>query len=272
MCPPIVALALTAAGTAATAAGVRKAQKAQDGAREAERIRQKAFQGEADARATENLNNTGKGATDSGMAKAEADRKAASDAAVAEVRAPVEAAGENLAGDSSVAKLVANENASQAARGLGFALQQGAAKAKLASLGDVGFENAIMNARTNQDIARVANFAKGSADVLPVELEAAARKGQGLRTVGSLLSAGGTIAGLGAGAGWWDSLSQADILNKTNAAANFANPATLNAASSNIAAANNAMLPLNPFKLPAVQPQSFLGSGSFPAMYKFPIR
>ena len=203
MCPPIVALALTAAGTAATAAGVRKAQKAQDGAREAERIRQKGFQDEADARATENFNKTNKGATDSGMTKSEEERKAASDAAVSEVRAPVEATGKNLAGDSAAAKLVANENASQAARGIGYALQQGAAKAKLASLNDVWFENSLLNARTNQDIARVANFAKGSADVLPVELEAAARKGQGLRTVGSLLSTAGTAYGLATGAGWF---------------------------------------------------------------------
>ena len=203
MCTPLIALALTAAGTAASAAGARKAQKAQAGAREAERWRQKGFQDEADARAADNFSKTGKDATDTGMVKAEADRKAASDAAVAEVRAPVEATGANLAGDSSGAKLVASENASQAARGLGYAIQQGAAKAKLASFGDVGFENAIMNARTNQDLARIANFAKGSADVLPVELEAAAQKGQGLRTLGSILSTAGTVAGVGVGSGWW---------------------------------------------------------------------
>ncbi len=203
MCPPIVALALTAAGTAATAAGVRKAQKAQDGAREAERIRQKGYQTEADARAAENLASTNKGATDTGMKKAEDERKAASDAAVAEVRAPVEPTGANLAGDGSAAKLVAGENATQAAKGLGYAIQQGAAKARLAGFNDVGFENALLNARTNQDIARIANFAKGSSDVLPVELEAASRKGQGLRTVGSLLSTAGTVYGLATGAGWF---------------------------------------------------------------------
>lgn len=272
MCTPLVALALTAAGTAASAAGARKAQKAQAGAREAERWRQKGFQDEAEARAADNFSKTGKDATDVGMANAEADRKAASDAAVAEVRAPVEATGANLAGDTSAAKLVANENASQAARGLGYAIQQGAAKAKLASFGDVGFENAIMNARTNQDLARIANFAKGSADVLPVELEAAAQKGQGLRTLGSILSTAGTVAGVGVGSGWWDNLSQADILNKANATANFANPATINTASANAAAYNKSLLPFDQFKLPVVPTQSFLGSGSYPAMYKFPIK
>ena len=203
MCTPLIALALTAAGTAASAAGVKKAQKAQDGAREAERTRQKGFQSEADARAAGNQASTGKGATDSGMKKAEEERKAASDAAVAEVKAPVEATGANLAGDGSAAKLVAGETATQAAKGLGYAIQQGAAKAKLSGFNDVGFENALLNARTNQDIARIANFAKGSSDVLPVELEAAARKGQGLRTLGSVLSTAGTISGIGVGSGWF---------------------------------------------------------------------
>lgn len=202
MCTPLIALALTAAGTAASAAGVKKAQKAQDGAREAERTRQKGFQSEADARAVENQASTGKGATDSGMKKAEEERKAASDAAVAEVKAPVEATGANLAGDGSAAKLVAGETATQAAKGLGYAIQQGAAKAKLSGFNDVGFENALLNARTNQDIARIANFAKGSSDVLPVELEAAARKGEGLRTLGSVLSTAGTISGIAVGSGW----------------------------------------------------------------------
>jgi len=203
MCTPLIALALTAAGAAANAAGVRKAQRAQDGAREAERIRQKGFQSEADARAIENRSSTGKDATDAGMKKAEGERKAASDAAVAEVKAPVEATGANLAGDSSAAKLVAGENATQAAKGLGYALQQGAARAKLAGFNDVGFNNSILNARTNQDLGRIANFAKGSSDVLPVELEAASRKGEGLRTLGSVLSTAGTISGIGVGSGWF---------------------------------------------------------------------
>jgi hypothetical protein len=210
MCTPLIALALTAAGTAASSAGARKAQKAQAGAREAERLRQKGYQSEADARAEENFTKTGKDATDAGMKNAEDERKAASDEAVANVRAPVEAAGANLAGDSAAARLVEGENAAQAAKGLGYAIQQGAAKAKLAGFNDVGFENAISNARTNQDLARIANFAKGSSDVLPYELEAAAQKGRGLRTLGSVLSTAGTVAGIGVGSGW---LKSPEVVN-----------------------------------------------------------
>ena len=56
-----------------------------------------------------------------------------------------------------------------------------------------------------------------------------------------------------------DSLVLADILNKTNSLANFSNPSTLNAASNNIANYSNSLLPLDPFKIPTIQPQSFLG-------------
>ena len=273
MCDPISAsLALAAAGTAAQAAGQRKAQKAMDGAREAERIRQKGYQDQSNAVLENSMAGADKGAQDSVEAKALADRKAASDAAVAEVRQPVEATGANLAGDQTANAVIDAERSAQGAKALGFAGQQGGAKAKLLSVNDLNFSNAIANARALQEQGRIANFAKGSSDVLPIELEAASRRGQGLQTLGSLLSAGGTIVGLGAGAGWFDKVGQADILNKANAAANFANPATVNTAANNIAAYNKTLLPLDPFKLPAAQPQSFLGSGSFPAMYKFPIR
>lgn len=273
MCDPISAsLALAAAGTASQVAGQRKAQKAMDGAREAERIRQKGYQEQSDAALGKSLAGAEKGSQDSAEADAFAARKAASDEATASVRQPVEATGANLAGDQTANAVIDAEMARKGAAALGFAGQQGGAKAKLLSVNDLNFANAIANARALQEQGRIANFAKGSADVLPVELEAASRKGQGLQTLGTALSAAGTVVGLGAGAGWFDKVSQADILNKANAAANFANPATVNTAANNIAAYNKTLLPLDPFKLPAVQPQSFLGSGSFPAMYKFPIR
>ena len=56
MCTPVAfALALTAAGSAAQAAGARRAAKAMEGARVAEGIRQKGFQDEATAVADDSL-------------------------------------------------------------------------------------------------------------------------------------------------------------------------------------------------------------------------
>lgn len=271
MCNPVaIALSLTAAGSAAQAAGARRAAKAMEGARVAESIRQKGFQDEASKVVDQSLSKSGRGATEQGMKEAAAERAAAADAAVAEVRKPVEAVGSNIAGDQSGNKVMATESDLQAAKNLGFATQQGRAKSDLLSFNDVTFQNAINNIRAGQQLATTGNFMRGSAGVLPVELEAASRKGDNLKTLGTVLSTAGSVVGMGAGAGWWDNPSTADILNKTNSAANFANPATVNAASKNIAAYNNSLLPLSPFKVVPPPPQTFLGQGTFPAMFKFP--
>lgn len=204
MCNPVViSLALTAAGSAAQAAGARRAAKAMEGARIAESIRQKGFQDEANAITNESLSKSGKEATDKEMAAAEAERAAASDAAVADVRRPVEATGANLAGDTKGNTIMLNEGDLAAAKNLGFATQQGRAKANLLSFNDVTFQNAINNVRAGQKLNTVGNFMRGSAGVLPVELEAAQRKGEGLRTLGTVLNTAGSVVGMGAGADWW---------------------------------------------------------------------
>ena len=178
------------------------------GARTAESIRQKGFQSEADAVVNESLNKSGRDATDKGMADAAAERAAASDAAVAEVRKPVEAVGENIAGDQGANQVMLNESDLQAAKNLGFATQQGRAKSNLLSFNDVTFQNAINNIRAGQQLNTIGNFMRGSAGVLPVELEAASMKGDNLKTLGTLLSTAGSVVGMGAGAGWWDKAPQ----------------------------------------------------------------
>lgn len=204
MCDPISAsIALTVAGTAAQAAANNKSQKAMQGAREAERVRQKGHQDASNAVLESSMAGADKSAQDAAEGKALAERKAGVDAAVASVRAPVEATGANLAGDQTANAVINSEQAAQASKALGYAGQQGNAKAKLLSFSDLNFGNAIANARAQQDQARIANFAKGSADVLPYELENASHAGDGLKSLGSLLSTGGMVAGLGAGAGWW---------------------------------------------------------------------
>lgn len=270
MCDPITAsIALTAAGSVAQAAGQRRAQKAMDGAREAERIRQKGYQSQSDAALGESLANADKGTQDAQKGKAEGDRNAAYAEAVAATRAPVEATGDNLAGDTAGNTVVNTEMARQGAANLGFAGQQGGAKANLLSFNDVQLGNALYNARQLQEQARIGDAMRGSAGVLDLEMAAASRRGQGLQTLGSLLSAGGTIAGIGAGAGWFDKATTGDILAKGNLAMDVSKPATMNTIGNNLASYNKSLLPLDPFKLPVAPPSNFLGSGSFPATYKF---
>lgn len=204
MCDPLtIAVGLTAAGSAAQIMGQQKAQKAMRGAQEAERIRQKSYQSESDAAFAASKDRASRGSQDMEMAKAVADRKAAYDAATQSAQAPVAPEGANLAGDQAGNAVVASEVAKQSARGLGFAGQQGNAKAALQGYGDVQLGNAIYNARQLQEQARIGNAMQGSASILPLEMQAAQQKGQGLMTLGSALAAGGNIAGMGVGAGWW---------------------------------------------------------------------
>jgi hypothetical protein len=52
------------------------------------------------------------------------------------------------------------------------------------------------------------NFMQGSAGVLPYEMDAASHKGSGLKSLGDILSLGGTAVGLGAGSGWFTPADQ----------------------------------------------------------------
>ena len=230
MCNPVaIALSLTAAGSAAQAAGARRAAKAMEGARVAESIRQKGFQDEANKVVDESLGKSGKSSTDAGMKAAAEARAADAAAATAEVRKPVEATGENLAGDTAGNKVMATESDLQAARNLGYAGQQGAAKANLLSFNDMTFQNAINNLRAGQQLNTTGNFMRGSAGVLPVELETASRKGDSLKTLGTVLSTAGSVVGMGAGAGWWDKAAATPTtISSLPSTASVTNPNVLN--------------------------------------------
>lgn len=230
MCTPVaIALSLTAAGSAAQAAGARRAAKAMEGARVAESIRQKGFQDEANKVVDDSVGKSGRASTDASMKAAAEARAADAAAATAEVRKPIEATGENIAGDTAGNKVMATESDLQAARNLGYAGQQGAAKSNLLSFNDVTFQNAINNIRAGQQLNTVGNFMRGSAGVLPVELEAASRKGDNLKTLGTMLSTAGTVVGMGAGAGWWDkAAAQPTILDSIPSGASVTNPTILN--------------------------------------------
>lgn len=214
MCDPITAsIALTVAGSAAQAAGQNRARKAMQGAQSAERIRQKGLQDQSAAVQQANEARSTREAQDKQQADAEASRKADYAAATEAAKAPVIAVGDNIAGDQSANALIATEAAKASGNALGYAGQQGNAKAALQGFTDLQLGNALANARAAEQQARLGNFMRGSSDVLGLEMEAASRKGDSLKTLGSLLSAGGAITGMGAGAGWWGGSSPAAAAN-----------------------------------------------------------
>jgi hypothetical protein len=75
-------------------------------------------------------------------------------------------------------------------------------RAALASFGDVQLGNALLNTRYGQQQGQIGRNMQGSASVLGLEMEAAKNKGNSLMGIGSLLNAGGQLAGMGAGMGW----------------------------------------------------------------------
>lgn len=199
MCLPalaIASLAMTAAGTAAQAAGARKARKAMDGAREAERIRQKGFQAQSDSLFAESLGQQGAETQKQKIAGAEAAR--AAETTAAQQPSPVV----NIPTQGETPTVVADETSTRVGIGNAQAAQDAYNRAALASFGDVQLGNALMNARYGQQQGQIGNFMKGSSDVLGVELEAASRRGDTLKGIGSLLNAGGQLTGLGAAMGW----------------------------------------------------------------------
>lgn len=225
MCDPITAsIALTVAGSAAQAAGQNRARKAMQGAQEAERIRQKGLQDQSAAVMAQSEARSSKGNQDKEQAAAEANRSANYAAANEAAKAPIVAEGTNIAGDQSANAVIAAEAARAGQKAQGYAGQQGNAKAALLGFNDIQLGNALANARALEQQRQLGNFMQGSSNVLGLEMDAASRKGDSLKTIGSLLSAGGSIAGMGAGAGWWGAKDAANAGTAVNNAAIFGKP------------------------------------------------
>ena len=204
MCDPVTAsIALTVAGTASQAAAANQAKKAMQGAQGAERIRQKGYQDQSSAVQAGSEARMSKASQDKGQAEAEAARNADYAAANAAAQSPTATEGANLAGDQSANAIIASENARASQNALGYAGQQGNAKAALQGYTDLNLGNALANARAMEQQRQLGNFMQGSSGVLGLEMDEASHKGDGLKTLGSLLSTAGGIAGMGAGAGWW---------------------------------------------------------------------
>jgi hypothetical protein len=205
MCNPVViSLAMTAAGSAAQAAGQAKARKAMQDAREAERIRQAGLTGQSNELISESLAHADRTTSDKGQAAAEAKRNADYAAAAASTPSATAPKTEITAGDTNANKVIDSESAARSAAALGLATQQGGAKAALQGFSDKNLSDILYNNRMLQRQNTIGNFMQGSAGVLPYEIDAASRKGNGLKSLGDILNIGGAAVGMGAGSGWFN--------------------------------------------------------------------
>lgn len=99
---------------------------------------------------------------------------------------------------SGANSIVTREMAKKTGEAQAFTDQQGAALASLRSFGDMLGDTSRLQGRDASLVGQVGGFKRGSSNVLPLELEAAAQKGQGLRVLGDIL---GGIGGISLNAG-----------------------------------------------------------------------
>jgi len=197
MCEPmsIAALAATVVGSLVQAQGQRQAVKAQRSVQQAETARQDGYRKEsmgywdqaANAASRENQDATLQAKTD------ERGQKYAGAVKDFDINTDM------LFGQQSSPAVVGKTVASEIGQSVEDQRMEGWRKALLDAWGDTTQQNAIGNAHTGSKIDMMGRFSQGSSGVLPMELEAAKQKGAGTRQLGSMLSAAGTVMGMGAG-------------------------------------------------------------------------
>ncbi|MGU3656820.1 hypothetical protein [Methylobacterium fujisawaense] len=99
---------------------------------------------------------------------------------------------------ATTSNITTQGEASQRARADGFAEQQAGALADMRSFGDLLGTNALAQGRDASQIGQIGNFMRGSASVLPIELNAASHAGDTFKTLGGL---GGGLGKVGIAAG-----------------------------------------------------------------------
>lgn len=196
MCTPlaVASLALTAAGTGASMAGAHKADKAQQEAQGAEILRQQKYRDESQKYFNQSLGQSSEPAATQTINDAAAKNAAALNSVVGpqNVQAPTA---------SAEPKVINTELGNRLSQANTFNRQQGTAEGRLQGYGDWNLSNALNNAEASRQIGLRGNLMQGSAQVLPYEMQAAAHKGDNLRTLGTVLSSLGSVAGLGASMG-----------------------------------------------------------------------
>lgn len=186
-----IALAATTAGTAASIAGQKKAQRAMGSAQAAENIRQSKLRDEANALFASSLSSN----TAKSRSEAESTAAAKRNESYKGDLASVKRAEVGSAYGSEAPQVVTDESGARGAAVSKGSVIDARNKAALASFGDVTQGMAVKNARARSEIGTQADFMRGSASALGAEMDYASRAGDKLKTVGDILSKIGMVAG-----------------------------------------------------------------------------
>lgn len=186
--PLLLALALTGASVGANAIGQRKQTAAVNDTMAAERRRQKGFDKEAfaiNADAQDKFK----------------DFQAQQDAKTGDLAAAFNAPSEEPSPVSlppSSSNITVQRTSDEKAKSKEYTDQQGEARARLMSFGDIFGDLDTSFARDATDLAGIQGARAGSQSVLPSELDAASQEGSGWRLAGDIFGGLGSVATMGA--------------------------------------------------------------------------
>lgn len=199
MCDPltIVGIALTAGSIVANQVAVGQQSRARDNILAAERIRQNGFDQQAQA-----LNQQSQDRYVGFEPQQEARSATLGDALASTVGGGDPNSGAASIMPSSASNVVNQERDAQIGEAQSFVDQQTGALADLRSFGDLLGETSLMQGRDASQIAQIGGFKRGSQDVVPLELNEAAKAGDNFKLLADILAGTGTIAtGAGIGGG-----------------------------------------------------------------------
>lgn len=192
----LAGLAATAIGTGLEVAGNAQDQSAINSAINTETQKQKGYQNQAFGVLNQNLAKQGAPAAQTAMGAGEAAREnlTANLANAAQPATPT---------PTSASPDVATQEAQARASTAGNAWTKLAtqAQAREGSYGDWGTALGIGNTETNSNLGVINNFARGTAALLPLQVQAAAHRGDPLSGWGSIISAIGSVASLAGATG-----------------------------------------------------------------------
>ena len=200
MCDPVTT-SLMIASAGASYAGNRKSQKAMEGAVAAESERQRKFREQQSGILDVSTKNRSAARTKEEMAldaaKANTEANAALAANTADATDQPTAVAPSAASSQNVTDSYSREDARAGAR----SRDEIGRKSALNAFNNVMSAQAINNTKYAQDSAVLANMSQGSLAVMPYELQAAAKKGEGLQTLSKVLSLASIYSGYQAGIG-----------------------------------------------------------------------
>jgi hypothetical protein len=181
---PLVALALSAAGTGTQMAASEAERKKMEDKARAELSRQKGFQRQSQVELQKSIAQSG---PDVARKQMDTGKQTLMDQYSKLADLP-------LAASSAAESIPVSQSTRGAAESTNQAAQQ--AQANLGSMDEWTLQQSIKNLRAQQQLGLVSSFARGSQGVLPYELQSAQHSAEGLRAAGMGMSLAGSLAGL----------------------------------------------------------------------------